>query len=302
MVAREGLRAHLSTLTCITHLQRKSDLSGWLSMLHHFLSGVDRLCSRFDSPWQKPSDLSYGCVFYLLFTFYRKHNSPYLWQTYSVSSTWANSNFLNVQHFPSRDCWALSHLGTRTQAWTKGYIANVCLCWLICSCLAAAWATMLAHFWLTSSLNQPARVGAHIIWLDFYFWLFVPSWYFEKLTVVGLLKWFIFYFSFNNHRQEKTRKNFVHHFLQQCLKHQISCLGNLSTTFNTVCFYLFYAYIADNNVALESKWGVWGIYFFCSGNIFSVLLDFFWHFALLHFYALKERTPCLITIPNILLT
>lgn len=78
-------------------------------MLHHFLSGVDILSSQFDSPWQHPSDLSYGCVFYLLFTL-KKHNSPYLWQTCSVSSTWANSNFLNVQHFPSRDCWALPPL------------------------------------------------------------------------------------------------------------------------------------------------------------------------------------------------
>lgn len=67
----------------------------------------------------------------------------------------------------------------------EGYNANVCLCWLIYSCLAAAWATMFAHFWLTSSLNQHDHVGVHFIWLEF--WLFVPSWYFEKLQIVYFL-------------------------------------------------------------------------------------------------------------------
>lgn len=145
-----------------TQKQRKSGLLVWLGTLHYLLSGVDILCSQFDSPWQHPSDLSYGYVF-ILFSLFKKHNSPYLWQTCSVSSTWANSNFLNVQHFPSRDCWALSHLCTRT--WTQDHTTNVsiCLCWVIYSCLAATWVTMFAHFWLTSSLNQPAHVGAHII-------------------------------------------------------------------------------------------------------------------------------------------
>lgn len=44
---------------------------------------------------------------------------------FSVSMTWANSNFLNVHCFPSQDCWALWQLWTRTWARREGHNINV---------------------------------------------------------------------------------------------------------------------------------------------------------------------------------
>lgn len=53
------------------------------------------------------------------------------------------------------------------EAGPEGYNANVCLCWLMYCCLAAAWATVFAHFWLTFPLNLIMLV------LTLYGWIFI---------------------------------------------------------------------------------------------------------------------------------
>lgn len=113
----------------------------------------------------------------------------------SDSLTWANSNFLNVQRFPSQDCGALSHLWTRTGARREGHnIVWIYLPWLICSCLAAAGAKMFAHYWLTSSLNHLCMLV-----LTLHGWILNSLYFEEKKDSIGMhfSVWWLIRFSCN---------------------------------------------------------------------------------------------------------